>query len=125
MKKLSLLLGTLGGAVAGYLFSNNKLRDELGKAKSTEAAAKILARHLQSDGSKVGAEIQSFIRSEPVQQKFSQAKEYAKKELQVARQELKKLVDQGKSQVKKATDSLKKKPAKKTTKTANPKSASR
>ena len=47
MKKLSLLLGTLGGATAGYLFSNKKLRDQLSGAKDAEEAARILGVALQ------------------------------------------------------------------------------
>ena len=34
MRKYSLLLGALGGAMAGYLFSNDKLRKELATAKN-------------------------------------------------------------------------------------------
>ena len=44
MKKISLLLSTLGGAMGGYLLSNKKLREELMKAKDAETAAKTARR---------------------------------------------------------------------------------
>lgn len=88
MKKLSLLLGTLGGGLAGYLFSNKTLRDQLAKAKDPEAAARLLGVHLQKDGKKLAAEIQKFIESEEVQKNVDKAKKYAKKTVDDARKEL-------------------------------------
>lgn len=83
MRKLPLLLGTLGGAMAGYLFSNKKLREELSDAKNAEQAGKILAAHLQKDGKQIGAEVQKFVKSDMVQENLSKAKktaqQYAKK----------------------------------------------
>lgn len=60
MKKISLLLGTLGGAMAGYLLSNDKLRQDLVKAKDPEAAAKLLGMQLVRDGKKLGHEVRKF-----------------------------------------------------------------
>ncbi len=83
MRKLPLLLGTLGGAMAGYLFSNKKLRDELSGAQNAEHAGKILAAHMQKDGKQIGAEVQKFVQSSVVQENLGKAKKmaqgYAKK----------------------------------------------
>ena len=77
MRKLPLLLGTLGGAMAGYLFSNNKLRDELSKSKNAEDAGRILAKHLKHDGEKIGEEAVKFVKSDMVQDNLSKAKKLA------------------------------------------------
>lgn len=77
MRKLTLLLGAMGGAMAGYVFSNKTLRDELTKAKDAEAAGKILAKHLSKDGKQVGNEVKKFIDSDEVQDNFAKAKKYA------------------------------------------------
>ena len=79
MRKLPLLLGTLGGAMAGYLFSNKKLRDQLSGSKNAEEAGKILAEHLQKDGKQIGAEVQKFVQSEIVQDNLGKAKKMAEK----------------------------------------------
>ena len=77
MRKLPLLLGTLGGAMAGYLFSNNKLREELAKTKNAEQAGKVLAKHLKHDGAKIGSEVQKFVKSDVVQDNLHKAKKLA------------------------------------------------
>jgi len=122
MKKFSLLIGTLGGATAGYLFSNKKLRDQLTDAKDAEEAARILGKHLQKDGKKLGKQIQEFIESEDVQKNFAKAKKYAKDTVDEAQAQLAgtvttkitKAKKKAKSTVKKAVKSTKAK-AKKTT----------
>jgi len=88
MKKLSLLLGTLGGATAGYLFSNKKLRDEIADAKDGEEAARLLGAHLQKDGKKLAKQIQEFIASEEVQKNVTKAKKFAEKKVSEAKKEL-------------------------------------
>ena len=45
MRKFSLLLGTLGGALAGYILSNDKLRKQMAEAPNAEAMAKMLGQH--------------------------------------------------------------------------------
>ena len=92
MKKLSLLIGTLGGAMAGYLFSNQKLRKDLSEAKDAETAAKLLGKHLQHDGMKLAAQAQEFIGSAEVQRNMKNAKNYAQDAFVTARKELLKLV---------------------------------
>ena len=77
MRKLPLLLGTLGGAMAGYLFSNQKLRDELAGSKSAEEAGQILAKHLKHDGEKIGEEAVNFVKSDMVQDNLEKAKKVA------------------------------------------------
>ena len=88
MKKLSLLLGTLGGATAGYLFSNKKLRDQLANAKDPEDAAKMLGAHLQKDGKKLAKQIQEFIESDEVQNNVTKAKKFAAQKVSEAKKEL-------------------------------------
>ena len=61
MRKFSFLLGTLGGALGGYLLSKPKLLDELSKAKDAETAARKLGAHLQRDGKKLAREVKSFV----------------------------------------------------------------
>lgn len=119
MRKLSLLLGTLGGAMAGYVFSNKKLRDELSSAKDAEAAGKILAKHLKTDGKQVGKEIQELVKSEEVQSKLSDAKKYVKTNVQKAKEDLKSMMKREKEKEKKAAPAkpapgTKKMPVKKT-----------
>ncbi|MDO8468239.1 MAG: hypothetical protein Q7S29_00575 [Candidatus Peribacter sp.] len=93
MKKLSLLIGTLGGAMAGYLFSNQKLRKDLAEAKDAETAARLLGKHLQQDGKKLAAQAQEFVESDEVQKNWKKAKIYAQDTFEVARKELTKLVN--------------------------------
>ncbi|MDD5103881.1 MAG: hypothetical protein PHX93_05825 [Candidatus Peribacteraceae bacterium] len=93
MKKLSLLIGTLGGAMAGYLFSNQKLRKDLAGAKDAETAARLLGKHLQQDGKKLAAQAQEFVESEEVQKNLKKAKTYAQDTFEVARKELTNLVN--------------------------------
>lgn len=92
MKKLSLLIGTLGGAMAGYLFSNQKLRKDLSEAKDAETAARLLGKHLQQDGKKLAAQAQEFVESDEVQKNWKKAKTFAQEKFEVARKELTKLV---------------------------------
>jgi hypothetical protein len=88
MRKLSLLIGALGGALAGYLFSNKQLRKDLATAKSAESAAKLLGKHLQRDGKKLAEQVQDFVESEEVQRNWKKAKEYAHASFVSARREL-------------------------------------
>ena len=105
MKKLSLLLGTLGGGLAGYLFSNKELRKQLSDAKDAEQAARLLGKHLQKDGKKLAQQIQEFIESDEVQQNVKRAKEFAKKTMDDARDELESAISSGASDVGKAARS--------------------
>lgn len=92
MKKLGLLVGTLGGAMAGYLFSNSKLREELAEAKDADAAGKILAKHLQKDGKELGSHVKKFVDSDDVQKNLGKAKTYAKDYLAKANSQMKDMV---------------------------------
>ena len=98
MKKLSLLIGTLGGATAGYLFSNKTLREKIANAKDGEEAAKLLGSALQKDGKKLAKQVQEFIDSDEVQNNVTKAKKFAEKKVSEAKKEL----NAGKSQVKKS-----------------------
>ncbi|MFA6259106.1 MAG: hypothetical protein WCX29_00675 [Candidatus Peribacteraceae bacterium] len=96
MKRLSLLLGALGGGLAGYLFSNKKLREDLTKAKDPEQAARLLGKHLQQDGKKLAGQVREFIESDEVQKSVDKAKKAAKQTLEDAKKELKKTTERGK-----------------------------
>lgn len=93
MKKFSLLVGALGGSLAGYLLSNKKLRDELANAKDPEAAAKLLGKSLQKDGKKLAKQAKEFMDSEEVQESITNAKKYAKEKVDEAKEELTHLIE--------------------------------
>lgn len=112
MKKLSLLLGTLGGATAGYLFSNKKLREQIANAKDGEEAARLLGQHLQKDGKKLAKQMQDFIESEEVQKNITKAKTYAKKTVDDAKKELDGALSTGKAKANKTVGKAKKAAAK-------------
>jgi hypothetical protein len=95
MRKLSLLVGTLGGAMAGYLFSNSKLREELADAKDAEQAGKILAKHLQKDGKQLGSHVKKFVDSDDVQKNLGKAKTFAQKQLTKANDQLRSFMKTG------------------------------
>jgi hypothetical protein len=92
MKKLSFLLGTLGGALAGYVFSNNKLRKELAEAPDAATAAKILGKHLSSDGQTVAKEVGVLAKQYHLDDRLEDSKKYALKYYNSARKELTKFV---------------------------------
>lgn len=99
MKKLTLLLGAMGGAMAGYVFSNKTLRQELSNAKDAEAAGKILAKHLAKDGKQVGHEVKKFIESDEVQDNLQKAKQYAMDQAKQLQKNAMSLVKQGEKKV--------------------------
>ncbi len=105
MKKISFLLGSVGGALAGYVFSNNKLRSELMKAKDTTAAAKILGNHLAKDGQAVAKEVQQLAEHHHLDAHIAQGKKYVTKYYNSAKGEVQKFVS---TQVKDATKIAKK-----------------
>lgn len=99
MKKLTLLLGAMGGAMAGYVFSNSKLREELAKAKDAEAAGKVLAKHLAKDGKQVGHEVKRFIESDEVQDNLVKARKYALDQAKELQKNAMALMKEGQKQV--------------------------
>ncbi len=99
MRKLTLLLGAMGGAMAGYVFSNKGLRDELAKAKDAEAAGKVLAKHLAKDGKQVGNEVKKFIESDEVQDNLQKAKKYAMEQAKELQKNAMALMQQGQEEV--------------------------
>jgi hypothetical protein len=100
MKKFSLFLGSLGGALAGYLLSNEKLRTELSKSKDAESAAKTLGMHLSRDGKKLAKEVKTFVESDDVQKNFKKAKSFAGKKFDEAQKGLKSAMKKGTKQMK-------------------------
>lgn len=92
MKKLSFLLGTLGGALAGYVFSNKKLRAELTDAKDATAAAKILGKHLAEDGQVVAKEVGQLAEQYELDDKIADGKKYVKNYYESAKEEVQKFI---------------------------------
>lgn len=95
MRKFSLLLGTLGGALAGYILSNDRLRHRMANAPNAEAMAKMLGEQLTKDGKKVAKEVKTFVESDDVQRNLKKAKAFATKKLGVAQKELEKYARKG------------------------------
>jgi len=114
MKKFGLLLGTIGGALAGYILSNDKLRHELVKAKKPEDAAKLLGKHLAADGKKVGKEVKDLAKSKEVQDSLDKARDYAWMKYEEGKEKVQEMMSAGKKQAGK----MMKKGAKKASKAA-------
>lgn len=95
MKKLSLLLGTLGGTAIWYVFSNKSLRRELAKAKGPEEAAALVVKHLSRDGKKISKEVHEFIQSEEFQKNYMKLKDFAGDTYDRAKDEAGNLLEKG------------------------------
>jgi hypothetical protein len=102
MKKLTFLVGSLGGALAGYVFSNNKLRKELMDAKDTAAAAKILGKHLSADGHVVAKEARQFAEEHHLDKHVAKGKKYVKNYYDNAKDEVQKFLGDKVEQASKA-----------------------
>ena len=76
MRKFNFLIGTLGGALGGYLLSNPALRKKLAKAKDANEAARILGRELQKSGKMVAKEAKALVEREDVHEKFKEWRQY-------------------------------------------------
>lgn len=100
MKKLSFLLGTLGGAMAGYVFSNKKLRDQLMAAKDASAAAKILGKHLSEDGQVVAKEVRQLAEEHNLDDRIADGRKYVQNYYESAKGEVQKFLG---AKVKQAT----------------------
>ena len=103
MRKFSLLLATLGGALGGYILSDEKLRKEMAGAPNAEAMAKLLGQHLTKDGKKVAHEVKLFVESDEVRKNLRKAKSFASKKLGVAQKELEKYAKKGMKEARKYT----------------------
>jgi hypothetical protein len=112
MRKLSLLVGTLGGALAGYILSNDKLRKELSSAKDTEAAARMLGSHLSRDGKKIAKEVKIFVESDDVQKNLRKAKSFAQKKFNEAQKSVKGMMKRGSKKAAKMSKDMTKSMAK-------------
>jgi uncharacterized membrane protein YheB (UPF0754 family) len=95
MKKISLLVGSLGGALAGYILSNDGLRKELMKAKDAESAAKMLGKHLSKDGKRIAKEVQQLVKSPEVQTNVKKAKSYVSEKFTEVQGSLKEFLAEG------------------------------
>ena len=103
MKKLTFLLGSLGGVMAGYVFSNKRLRHELMDAKDATAAAKILGKHLASDGQTVAKEVQQLAEEHHLDTHVAHGKKYVQKYYKNAKGEVQKFLS---AKVKQATSAV-------------------
>ena len=100
MKKLTFLLGTLGGAMAGYIFSNKKLRTELKNAPDAAAAAKVLGKHLSADGQMVAKEAKQLAQEHHLDDRIAEGKKYVEGYYKSAKSEVQKFLG---AKVKEAT----------------------
>ena len=116
MKKLSFLLGTLGGAMAGYVFSNKKLRTELQNANDAGAAARILGKHLAEDGEIVAKEAKRFAEQHNLDAKIAEGRKFAQKYYDSAKDEVQKYIGSKSKQVVKVAKKAGKKAVKATVK---------
>ena len=101
MRKFSLLLGTLGGALAGYILSNDKLRQKMVDAPNAEAMAKMLGQQLTKDGKKIAKEVKVFVESDDVQKNLKKAKVFASRKLGVAQKKLEGMMKKGAKEARK------------------------
>lgn len=104
MKKISFLLGTVGGALAGYVLSNKKLRAELSETKDATEAAKILGKHLSKDGQTVAKEVGELAEQYHLDDRVAEGKSYVAKYYKSAKSEAQKFL---KKKVKEATNAVK------------------
>lgn len=102
MKKLSLLLGAVGGAMAGYVFSNARLRDELARAKDADDVSAVLKRHVRKDAQKLGRDLRHFLESEEVAAYVEKVRQVAKKGVDEAARGVQSIVREGEVRAKKA-----------------------
>ncbi len=108
MKKLSFLLGTVGGALAGYVFSNKKLRDQLVHAKDASQAAKILGKHLSEDGQIVAKEVGQLAEQYDLDDKIADSKKYVQSYYKSAKDEVQKFLGAKVKEASKAASKAKK-----------------
>ncbi len=92
MKKLTFLLGTVGGAMAGYVFSNKKLRNEMMDAKDSSEAAKILGKHISSDGQAVAKEVRQLAEQHGLDDRIADGKQYVQDYYSSAKDEVQKFL---------------------------------
>jgi hypothetical protein len=78
--------------MAGYVFSNKKLRTELQNAADAGAAARILGKHLAEDGETVAKEAKRFAEQHNLDSKIAEGKKYAQKYYESAKDEVQKYI---------------------------------
>ena len=91
--------------MAGYVFSNSKLRAELMKAKDGPSAAKVLGKHLAEDGQTVAKEVQQLAEEHHLDTHVAHGRKYVQKYYKNARDEVQKFLS---AKVKDATKVAKK-----------------
>lgn len=78
--------------MAGYVFSNKKLRTELMDAKDASEAAKVLGKHLSSDGQKVAKEVQQLAKEHDLDGRVAEGKKYVQEYYSSAKDEVQKFI---------------------------------
>lgn len=121
MKKLTFLLGTLGGAMAGYVFSNKKLRTDMLKAKDSTEAAKILGKHLSTDGQTVAKEVRQLAEQHGLDDRIADGKQYVHDYYSSAKDEVQKFLGAKVKEAKRTVNNIRR-PAHAVRKTASSKS---
>lgn len=114
MKKLSLFLSTVGGALGGYLLSNKSLRTNLSKSKSADEALRTFSTAVKKDSQKVAKEAKDFLHSDAVQSKINDVKKMADSKLKDASNAVKNMAEEGKKKVTKSAKKTSKNVKKKT-----------
>lgn len=113
MKKLSFLLGTLGGALAGYVFSNGKLRTDLRKAEDATDAAKILGKYIAKDGEHVAKEVGELAEQYELDARVADGKKYVQKYYDSAKKEVQRFLGAKAEEAMKSVSKAKKEAVKK------------
>ncbi len=108
MKKLTFLLGTIGGAMAGYVLSNKKLRSEMIDAKDSSEAAKILGKHLSNDGQIVAKEVRQLAEQHGIDDRIADGKQYVHDYYSSAKDEVQKFLGAKVKEAKRAVGSVRK-----------------
>ncbi len=108
MKKLTFLLGTVGGAMAGYVFSNKKLRNEMMGAKDSSEAAKILGKHLSNDGQIVAKEVRQLAEQHGLDDRIADGKQYVQEYYTSAKDEVQKFLGAKVREAKRAVNGVRK-----------------
>lgn len=108
MKKLTFLLGTVGGAMAGYVFSNKKLRNEMLEAKDSKEAAKILGKHLSTDGQVVAKEVRQLAEQHGLDDRIADGKQYVQDYYSSAKDEVQKFLGAKVKEAKRAVGTVRK-----------------
>lgn len=78
--------------MAGYVFSNKKLRNEMMEAKDSSQAAKILGKHISQDGQTIAKEVRQLAEEHGLDDRIADGKQYVKEYYSSAKDEVQKFL---------------------------------